>query len=111
RRGIRRALESARHTVWEAHDGAEGVGSYLDHQPDLVIVDLFMPEKDGLETIQELKKLNQRARIIGVSGSLINRDCDFLRVAKHFGAKRVLTKPISNDVLIEAVESALIGAE
>jgi CheY-like chemotaxis protein len=66
---IRRHLESDGHAVAEAPDGRAGMKLYRENPTDLVITDLFMPEREGLETIRELRKSFKDAKIVVVTGS------------------------------------------
>jgi len=65
---LRHALESSGHEVLEANNGEEGVRIYQKQPADLVITDILMPEKEGLESIRELRRLNPAVRIIAISG-------------------------------------------
>lgn len=104
---IRKALERDGHSVGEAADGEEGVKLFQEKQPDLVITDILMPNKEGIETIQELCKLQPDALIIAISGGGRMNDTSWLLPAKIFGAISVLEKPFSLDVLRHAVDDAL----
>src|SRR5216684_3398316 len=63
-------LESAGHTVSEAADGDAGLAMFYANSPDLVITDILMPGKDGIETIRELRGTNPEAKIIALSGDV-----------------------------------------
>jgi CheY-like chemotaxis protein len=73
--------------------------------PDVVVTDLFMPNRDGLETIVELRKDFPRTAIIAVSGW--TAASPLLSIAKRLGAVGVLEKPFLPQQLLEAVEKAL----
>src|SRR5665213_3241891 len=68
RRTISRILQTGGYRVALAEDGAKGVAKFRSERPDLVITDIIMPEKEGIETIIELLRDNPQARIIAVSG-------------------------------------------
>ncbi len=74
---------------------------------DLIIMDVFMPEKEGIETILELTSEFPDVNVIAISGGgkVGTRDC--LDSALEFGAKRVFTKPVTADRLLRAVEQIL----
>ncbi len=104
---IRRALEKDGHSVGEAVDGEQGVRLFEEKEPDLVITDILMPNKEGIETIQEIRKLQPDALIIAISGGGQMNDMSFLLPAKIFGAISVLEKPFSLGDLKQAVDDAL----
>ena len=72
---------------------------------DLVIVDLIMPGKDGIETIQELKRLEPDIKIIAISGGGIIQPDLYLKLARQFGAIYSFKKPIRNDEMLTFVEN------
>jgi CheY-like chemotaxis protein len=99
------ALSMVGHEVVIAANGEEGIKSYKALAADLVITDLFMPKKEGLETIRELKQRFPGAVIIAMSGdSLAN---SLLAVAKKMGAVRILRKPFHADELLDVVAEVL----
>jgi DNA-binding NarL/FixJ family response regulator len=89
--------------------GTEGQKRVRAHPADVVICDIFMPEKDGLEVTKELLSEFQSAKIITISGRARARKFDMLRVAKKFGAVGAITKPIDFEELLAAVREALEG--
>ena len=104
---LKTALQNANYEVLEAKDGREGSKMYNDNPCDLVITDIFMPEKEGLETIRDLIADHPDAKIIAISGGGQHRFIDFLRMSKEFGASITLEKPIRIKKLLEAVERLL----
>ena len=107
RKLIRRILEGAGYTVLEAPDGVQGVQVYREQHPDLVLTDIFMPGKEGLETILELGLLDPEVRIIAVSGGGNMGILNPLPMAAKLGAVRTLAKPFGRRELLEAVAAAL----
>ncbi len=95
------------YNVSEASDGAKGTRIYRENPVDLVITDLIMPEKEGIETIRELKRDFPDINIIAISGSGCLYPDDYLFMAKMLGAQRTLTKPIERDELIGTVKELL----
>ena len=89
------------HTVIEARDGKEGLELFQNANVDLLITDIVMPEKEGLEVLMELRKRHPPVKIIAISGG------DYLHMAKLMGAAKVLAKPFSSNVLIEAIDELL----
>lgn len=93
--------------VATACDGDELIRAYRERAADLVLCDLFMPGKDGLEIIGELLKSFPQARIIAVSGGGYNGVLNVLEMARHLGAKDVLAKPFGRAKLLEVVKRVL----
>lgn len=106
---IREILETAGHEVEEAENGVEALALQSAGPFDLVITDIIMPEKEGLETIIELKQRNPSLNIIAISGGGRTRNLDFLKLADECGADSILTKPFSEDELMECVNACLSG--
>ncbi len=106
---IRLFLEQSGHDVAEAQDGDEGIKLQKAQPADLVITDLLMPEKEGFETIQELKEDFPDIKIIAISGGgqFLDKD-DFLRIANQLGADSVLSKPFEKEELL-MVTGELLG--
>lgn len=96
------------HIVSEAADGNEGLARQLDFPADLVITDIVMPEKDGLETITALGKMMPGTPIIAVSGA--EHHVLYLRMTEILGARRTLKKPFVRTEFLGAVAEALATA-
>jgi CheY-like chemotaxis protein len=103
RETAREMLESTGHEVIEAENGRRGLDQYRKQQVDVVITDIIMPEKDGLETILEIRGVDPNVRIIAISGGGPTRNLDFLDIAKKLGATATLAKPFRKDDLIACV--------
>lgn len=100
RKVLRLLLERRGHNVVEATDGRRAWGAYQANQPvELVIMDLIMPDKEGLETIQMFRRNKAPVKILAVSGGGRVDARDILRVAEQFGADKALAKPFSADDL------------
>jgi CheY-like chemotaxis protein len=104
---LRKTIERNGYEVIEASNGNEGIKLYRKNPTDLIITDLIMPEKDGIETIQELKKDFPDIKIIAISGGGRLGPHDYLHLAKMLGAQRTLTKPIELPVLLKTIEELL----
>jgi CheY-like chemotaxis protein len=106
---LRKALVSAGYDVEEASDGAIALAAYYRQPPDLVITDLVMPEKDGLETIRELRRVNPAVKIIAMSGGgrTLGPGQLYLESARLFGALKILAKPFTSSALLKAVSELL----
>jgi len=109
RRTIVRILESAGYGVREAEDGRVGLELFRTHAPQLVITDLLMPSKDGLETIRDIRRSGQSTKILATSGGWRTAQLDFLGAAAEFGADMVLPKPFRSKDLLDAVGKLLEG--
>jgi CheY-like chemotaxis protein len=104
----KRLLVRAGHEVVDAANGEIGLRLYRQNPTDLIITDLFMPEKDGIETIRELRRDFPAAKIVAISGGAKSApSVTFLRVANHLGAIETLAKPFSTEELLTAVARAL----
>jgi len=100
-------MVSAGHTAVAAEDGIQAPKVMAAQHIDIVITDLLMPERDGLEFITEIRKLYPKVKIIAMSGGgHIARD-SYLRIAKTFGAHFLLEKPFSQSDVVGAVETVL----
>jgi DNA-binding NtrC family response regulator len=100
-------LEAAGHSVSTAEDGVQAPKVMASRPIDLVITDLLMPERDGLEFITEVRKKYPKVRIIAMSGGgHIARD-SYLRIAKTFGAHYILEKPFNQASVLGAIDSVL----
>jgi DNA-binding response OmpR family regulator len=104
---IRMLLEEEGFEVLEACDGDEAVQVYRTRGADLVICDLFMPGKEGLQAIHELRREFPRVKIIAISGGGYSGSIDMLPVARRFGAAEILTKPFQGSKLVMAVRRLL----
>ena len=100
-------LSMAGHEVYEASTAKKAIESYKQHPVDIIITDILMPDKDGLELIQEVRRLNPGAKIIAMSGGGQIGSQEYLSWAKKFGAKHHLSKPIPRKELLEVVEAVL----
>ncbi|MEN2766438.1 response regulator [Ornithinibacillus xuwenensis] len=90
--------------VGEAQDGAQAVELYKEHTPDLVTMDITMPEMDGLTALKKIKEINPSAKVImcsamGQQAMVID--------AIQAGAKDFIVKPFQADRVIEAIQKAL----
>jgi len=107
RETVRQVLASEGHDVICANDGRRGVDLFRKTRVDLVVTDIIMPEKEGIQTIQEIRAMRPRARIIAMSGGGRVGSTDFLSVAKKLGADDTLAKPFDPEELIEKVDRLL----
>ncbi len=107
RGAVHKMLERSGYGVHSTGSG-EGALAYYRREPtDLVITDLIMPDIDGLEIIQELRRINPPVRILAISGGGRVDAEEYLSVARKFGAVEVLSKPFTGKELKQAVDTAL----
>ncbi len=93
--------------VSEAEDGDAALKVMGKSPIDLMILDLLMPGKEGLETLMALRNREHQFKIIAVSGGAKGAGVDFLPAALKLGADKTLKKPFSNADLLEAIEDLL----
>jgi CheY-like chemotaxis protein len=107
RRTMSRMLKHAGHEVEEAANGLEGMNSVRTNHPDIVVTDIFMPQKEGFETIQELRQEHPSILILAVSGgATLSQPSvhapDYLNLVRGLGADATLAKPFrAQDLLLE----------
>jgi len=104
---LKKMLERVGHKVEMAVNGAEGLEIFRKNPTDLIITDIVMPEKEGLETIRELKKEFPKLKIIAISGGGRIDSKEYLASAKLFGADRIFRKPFKQKEILEAVKEIL----
>ena len=107
RAALRRNLQKAGYHVIEANEGRQGLQRLASFPVDLVLIDIFMPGKEGLETIRELRRSYPNIPVIAMSGGGSKGMADVLCVATILGARRTLLKPFTGQELIEAVQHEL----
>lgn len=107
RRVVLMALAGQNHTMIEAANGTEGVDLACKHKPDLAIVDILMPGKEGIETMGDIRDAAPMTKFIAISGGGIGHSRLPLDMAKALGADATLAKPFRPAELIETVERVL----
>jgi len=101
---LRELLESKGFHTFEASNGEAGLLAYEQHNPDMVLTDIIMPEKEGLEMIKDLIKVDPKARIIAMTGGGNYGFCNnYVQLAKIMGAYTALVKPFQTEVLMNAI--------
>lgn len=104
---LRHMLEDTGHHVFEVSNGLQAIGHLHRKAVDVVVCDIFMPSKDGLETIREIRRLFVDVGIVAMSGGGFGGTMDMLPAAKRFGACEVLYKPFEMQELHAVMERVL----
>jgi len=104
---LRDILTQLGHEVETAGDGTEACQILKRISVDLLITDIVMPEKEGIETITTVRRNYPGVRIIAMSGDGSNNAAFYLEMAREFGADMTLSKPFSRAQILEAVEGLL----
>ena len=104
---LRAVFEALGHQIVEATNGREALGALQTISPSLVVVDILMPEMDGIEMIRTIRKTTTDIKIIAMSGGLSIEGVDALDVAQRLGATRTMHKPFAIRGLINMVQDLL----
>ena len=104
RGSIEACLSQVGFDVSTACNGQIGSEKALEEPFDLIITDIVMPDKEGLETIMDIKRQNPGQRILAMSGGGYVSPDEYLEIAQEFGADRVLAKPFQLAKMISMVE-------
>ncbi len=107
RRMLARILQGAGHEVQLAANGLEGLRAFRTLRPDLVITDIVMPVKEGLDTILLLRSWCPEAKIIAISGGSRIGHKDYLAEATELGASAIIAKPFRSEELLAKVAHCL----
>jgi DNA-binding response OmpR family regulator len=109
RAALRTILKSEGYSVLEAQQGEIAMNLVRKHPIDLALIDLFMPEQDGLETILQMRRHAPQVKIIAISGGGQYGLTDVLQAARLMGADRILTKPFDRQALLTTIRTLLAG--
>ncbi|MEQ2007601.1 MAG: response regulator [Limisphaerales bacterium] len=101
---LRRALTIAGHEVQVAKDGNEALAILRTATVDVAVVDLYMPGKDGIETILDVRRRYADIKIIAITGSAPKTGPPVLAMAQKLGAHLTLAKPFSVEELMTALK-------
>lgn len=107
RAALVKMLEQAGYNVSEAENGEVAMDILALGHFDLVITDLLMPEKEGIETIAAIKRQNSKLPIIAISGGGCLEPQAYLDAAIDFGANMALAKPFGKELFLEAVAKTI----
>ena len=104
---LKKMFEKEGYEVDIAINGDEGIRMFSKYPADIVITDIVMPEKEGLETIREFKQTNPDLKIIAISGGGRIDSKEYLDSARLFGAARIFRKPFKQREMVNAVHELL----
>ena len=107
RRMLCAKLTKSGYTVVEAENGVEGIRRFTENEVHLVVTDIIMPEKEGMETILELKKIDPALKIIAVSGGGRSAPEDYLSVSEYFGAVKSFRKPFNLSEFVQTIDNLI----
>ncbi len=104
---LRETLEGVGYEVEESQNGTQGLSLYRRRPFHLIITDVFMPEKNGLEVVRQLRPESRILPIVAISGGGEIDSKEALPTARKLGASETLYKPFTREEILRAVESAL----
>jgi YesN/AraC family two-component response regulator len=108
---LKKMVEKAGYEAMTAENGNEGLELFGSFKPDLLITDIVMPEKEGLELIFELRRKNPKLKIIAISGGGRFQYEGYLNSAKHLGANKIFQKPLDLKELMSSISELLSNKE
>ena len=100
-------LEDRGYEVITAVNGQQGLAVFRRELPDLLVTDIVMPVKEGLQTIREIREERPDMKIIAISGGSRTERHDFLEIARQLGAWDVIVKPFDVDDFVARVDRCL----
>ena len=104
---LKTLLTRAGYDISVASDGIEGIHAFRTDPTDLIITDLVMPGKEGLETIVDLKREFPDLKIIAISGGGLDGQNNYLNAARLCGATMTFRKPFKNQEIVDGVNGLL----
>ncbi len=96
-------LERAGYETTMATNGQDGLNKFRARPADLIILDMILPGKGGIEVFTEFRQAQPDVKIIAISGGVWGKEIDYLETLKDLGADHCLAKPIGRDELLEVV--------
>lgn len=104
---LRLAFERANYTVHSTTSGREGLTLFRAEPPDLVVIDMIIPDRDGIELISDMRRLSPEVKIIAISGHPVLHTLRLLDLALRLGANATLTKPFEASAILRLAEETL----
>ena len=103
---LQQMLDLEGYETFTAADGNEAIKVFNECNPDVVVTDIIMPEKEGLEIIQILRSKKPTIKILAISGGSYNINVsDILKMAKALGADQALSKPIRKKEFVQIIKN------
>ena len=96
-------LERAGYETTMATNGQDGLNKFRARPADLIILDMILPEKGGIEALIEFRQAQPDVKIIAISGGVWGKEIDYLQTLKELGANHYLAKPIRRDELLGVI--------
>ena len=100
-------LERAGYETTMATNGQDGLTKFRARPADLIILDMILPEKGGIEALIEFRQAQPDVKIIAISGGVWGKEIDYLQSVRGLGADRCLAKPLGRDDLLAAIRKLL----
>jgi len=94
---------SENYEIYSARNGREAIYSYKMYKPDIVLMDIVLPDMDGVETTKEIKSRFSDAKIIGITAFAVQKGKDLLKA----GALEIIEKPFTKKKLVDTIEKYL----
>jgi len=104
---LREILEQNGHEIIACKNGADGIRQYKESSFDLVIMDVLLPDKDGFETLNELKQHHNQVNVLAISGGYAPSTVNVLHIAQRLGARQTLAKPFDLTDFLAVVDQLL----
>lgn len=111
RQTLRRGLEAAGHRVRDAANGREGLKLLADRTAQVVVTDILMPDKEGIETIIDIRRHAPEVIVIAMSGGGRLGKTEVLDIAQKFGANVCLSKPVTPHLLNTVIDEQLAARQ
>lgn len=106
---LRMMLQREDYRIYEASDGIEALTAVRRHHPDIILLDVMMPNMDGITVCQHLRQDNETANMSIILFSA-KTDSRAVQEGLQAGANRYLTKPVSRDLLLQSIQELLPAA-
>lgn len=108
---LRETLEQEGHDVVACGNGFDGIKHFKQSKVDLVVLDVFLPDKDGFEMLTELKEHHENVNILAISGGFDQGTVNVLNIAERLGARRTLAKPFELKKFLNVVNQLLTAPQ
>jgi DNA-binding response OmpR family regulator len=109
RGALRHLFTQGGYEVIEAADGYDGLRSIVACPPDVLLLDILLPDLNGIQIIRIVRRSFPHVPIIAMSGGSLYRGRDVLLAARDFGARATFTKPFAPEALLATLQ-AVIGS-